>query len=226
MAGVRSAMTLKRHSPGRRRRVSSLAARPALCDPLNVAKPFQYLRESIRFVFLDRDGVLNRKMPEGSWVTSPACFEMLDGAAAAIAALNRLGIRIIVVTNQRGIAAGLYSEAGLSAVHEHMRALLVAEHAHLDAIYYCPHDRDACDCRKPKPGMLLQAFADFPGAGPGNSLMIGDSLSDIKAGRATGMATVFIDGDASTQSPGANTARSLADYCSDSLASFVQAAFG
>jgi D-glycero-D-manno-heptose 1,7-bisphosphate phosphatase len=180
----------------------------------------------VRFVFLDRDGVLNRKMPEGNWVTSPGLLDMLDGAAAAVATLNQLGIRIIVVTNQRGIAAGFYTEAGLAAVHEHMRARLAAENAQVDAIYYCPHDRNACDCRKPKPGMLLQAFGDFPGSGPANSLMIGDSLSDIEAGRAAAIPTVFIDGDASNQSPGAAKARSLADYCSGSLAAFVQAAVG
>ena len=209
-----------------RRGDSELAAPAALCDPVHVPRVKRDLRESVRFVFLDRDGVINRKMPEGEWVTTPAQFEMLDGSAAAIAALNRLGTRIIVVTNQRGIAAGLYSEAGLATIHEHMRTLLAAENAHLDAIYYCPHDRVACSCRKPQPGMLLKAFEDFPGATPANSLMIGDSLSDIEAGRAAGMRTVFIEGDASTQSPGAMQARALADHCSSSLAAFVEATFG
>lgn len=165
-------------------------------------------------------------MPEGEWVTSPAMLVMLDGAAEAIAILNRLGIRVVVVTNQRGIAAGSYNEADLAAIHEHLRGLLAAKAAHLDAIYYCPHDHNACECRKPKPGMLLRAFEDFPDAAPANSLMIGDSLSDIEAGRAAGVATVFIEGDASTQSPGAVKARSLADCRSASLAAFTEAAFG
>ena len=176
-------------------------------------------------MFLDRDGVINRKMPEGKWVTSTAELEMLKGAAAAISVLNRLSIRVIVVTNQRGVAAGLYSEAELVAIHVHLQALLANGNAHVDAIYYCPHDRGECDCRKPKPGMLLKAFADFPGAGPSNSLMVGDSLSDIEAGLAAGMPTVLIEGDPSTQSPGTVKARTLATYCSGSLNDFVMTNF-
>lgn len=181
--------------------------------------------ERTRFVFLDRDGVINRKMPEGAWVTTPAQFEMLEGVAAAIAVLNRRGVRVIVVTNQRGIAVGLYSEAELARIHACMQSLLADEGAQVDAIYYCPHDREACACRKPKPGMLLQAFKDFPGAGAANSLLIGDSLSDIEAGQAVGMPTVFIRGDASTRASGAAKALSLATSSAASLAEFVAANF-
>ena len=160
-------------------------------------------------------------MPEGEWVTSVAHFRMLPGAAAAIANLNHLGVKVIVVTNQRGIAAGLYSAPQPFPIHEHMKVLLRNEGAGIDAIYHCPHDREGCSCRKPKPGMLLQGFHDFPEANPLNSLMIGDSLSDIEAGRAAGMLTVFIEGDARTQAGGAPAARTLAAYCSPSLASFI-----
>ncbi len=187
--------------------------------PLHVA-------EDTRFVFLDRDGVINRKMPEGAWVTTPAEFEMLEGAAAAVATLNRRDIRVVVVTNQRGIAVGLYSEAELATIHTHMQSLLADEGARVDAIYYCPHDRESCACRKPKPGMLLQAFEDFPGADPTNSLLIGDSLSDIEAGRAVGMPTVFIHGEASTRSSGAAKALALSTYNAASLSAFVTANFG
>lgn len=187
--------------------------------PLHVA-------EHTRFVFLDRDGVINRKMPEGAWVTTPAEFEMLEGAAAAIATLNRRDIRVVVVTNQRGIAVGLYSEAELASIHTHMQSLLADAGARVDAIYYCPHDRESCACRKPKPGMLLQAFVDFPGADPTNSLLIGDSLSDIEAGRAVGMPTVFIHGEASTRSSGAAKALALSTYNAASLSAFVTANFG
>lgn len=185
----------------------------------------QSLQNVIRFVFLDRDGVVNRKMPEGEWVTMPAQFEMLEGVAEAIATLNRLDIKVIIVTNQRGIADGLYSEEQLTGIHEHLRELLAKQSAHVDAIYYCPHERNACDCRKPKTGMFLQAFAAFPGASPANSLMVGDSLSDIEAGSAIGMPTAFIEVGAH-QSPGASKARTLATYRAASLSEFVRTWFG
>jgi D-glycero-D-manno-heptose 1,7-bisphosphate phosphatase len=214
-------MTTTQQPLGCQKPPQALAGQRALCHALSVPNLPQSLSERIRFVFLDRDGVINRKMPEGQWVTSPAQVEMLEGAAAAIAKLNRLGIRVIVVTNQRGIAVGLYSESELFAIHGHLRALLASQDAQLDAIYYCPHDRQGCACRKPKPGMLLQAFDDFPAANASNSLMIGDSLSDVQAGQAAGLPTVFIDGDLSTQAAGASQARALATYCSGSLASFI-----
>ena len=184
---------------------------------------------AIEYVFLDRDGVINRKLPEGQYVTRWNKFELLPGVAAAIATLNRSGRKVIVVTNQRGIALGRMSEADLCAIHEQLRGELARLGATLDAIYYCPHGRDECDCRKPKTGMIDEAFRDFPEAAPGNSVLIGDSLSDMQCGHRAGMATVFVAGEGTAQdgemakerNSEAETAKQMADAVTGSLSDAV-----
>src|SRR5450755_4334057 len=104
---------------------------------------------AIKFVFLDRDGVINRKAPDGEYVTSWQDIQILSGAERAIALLNRAGCKVIVVTNQRGIALGRYSESYRFSIHEKLHAHLGTFDAHLDAIYHCPHDYGQCTCRKP-----------------------------------------------------------------------------
>jgi D-glycero-D-manno-heptose 1,7-bisphosphate phosphatase len=153
---------------------------------------------AIKFVFLDRDGVINRKAPDGEYVTSWQDIQILSGAERAIALLNRAGRKVIVVTNQRGIALGRYSESDLFSIHEKLHAHLGSFGAHLDAIYYCPHDHGQCTCRKPEIGMFEKAFRDFPEARPQNSVMIGDSNSDIVAGASAGMKTILITDKPST----------------------------
>ena len=96
-------------------------------------------------VFLDRDGVLNEKMPEGSYVTSPAGFHILPGIPGAIARLNQAGLRVVVVTNQRGIALGLYSSADVDAIHSALQQALISHGAHIDAFFLCPHDKSQCN---------------------------------------------------------------------------------
>src|SRR5580698_7888929 len=155
-------------------------------------------------VFLDRDGVLNRKLPEGAYVSDWAQFEWLPGAVDAIARMNRAGLTVIVVSNQRGIALGRLTGA------------------QLDAIYYCPHDNGQCNCRKPGTGLFEQAMKDFPQVKPENSVVIGDSLSDIQAGQRLGMKTIFIEGEADRQKLGANTAAATADAVAGSLLEAVQ----
>lgn len=151
---------------------------------------------NIDFVFLDRDGVLNQKARPGEYITSCEELIVLPGVPEAIAALNRSGRKVIVVTNQRGVALGLYTVDDLAKIHEKLRKVLAAGGAYLDAIYFCPHDTGQCDCRKPGTGMFEQAFQDFPDATPKRSLMVGDSLRDIEAGRLAGMATAFVsEGD-------------------------------
>jgi D-glycero-D-manno-heptose 1,7-bisphosphate phosphatase len=137
--------------------------------------------------------VLNRKPPAGKYVTRWAEFELLPGVQQALARINRSGRKAIVVTNQRGVALGLYSQEHLVDIHERMRQSLAAHGAQLDAIYVCPHDEGQCSCRKPMTGLFEQAFRDFPAASAGNSVMIGDSLRDIEAGRRAGMRTVLVD---------------------------------
>ena len=141
------------------------------------------LRTALRTVFLDRDGVLNRKMPEGQYVTGWGHFELLDGVPEAIARLNQAGLRVLVVTNQRGVALGLYSAADVDAIHAQLQQTLAQYGAHIDGFYFCPHDKRECNCRKPLPGLFEQAQAQFPEIEPESSLIVGDSLSDIEFGR-------------------------------------------
>lgn len=182
-----------------------------------------FFSRGIRTVFLDRDGVLNRKMPEGKYVTSWSEFEMLPGVPEAIGRLNRAGMRVIVVSNQRGVARGLYTVADVEAIHTELQSLLKARGAHVDGFYFCPHDKQACTCRKPLPGMFAQAQKDFPDIDAAQGAMIGDSLSDIEFGRRLGMLTVFIDGDPERQKAGAREAGAGTDLRFASLAAAVDA---
>ena len=142
-----------------------------------------------RAAFLDRDGVINRKAPEGQYVTRWEEMHFLPDAAGAIALLNQAGFRVIVVSNQRCVAKGLVTERELESLHERMCGALSRSGATIDAVYYCPHElRPPCGCRKPKPGLLLNAArahsVDLPA-----SWMIGDSEIDVEAGRNAGCKT-------------------------------------
>ena len=176
----------------------------------------------VRTVFLDRDGVINEKAPEGEYVCRPEQLKLLEGAAEAIARLNRAHVRVIVVSNQRGVALGLYSIEDLRTIQAAMKEMLAAKGAHLDGIYFCPHDRGTCNCRKPLPGLFEQAQADCPEIDPASSVMIGDSLSDVEFGRALDMRTIFIEGPPERQKPGAERAREFADGQAKSLAAAVE----
>lgn len=179
------------------------------------------LKYAVQTVFLDRDGVVNEKMPEGSYVTCWAEFRFLPGVAEAIRKLNRAGLRVIVVSNQRGVALGLYTAADVEAMHASLQRILQSHGAHVDGFYFCPHDKLQCNCRKPLPGLFELAVVQFPEISASSSVMIGDSLSDIEFGRRLGMRTVFIDGDAKHQKPGANAARESANMRCASLSEAV-----
>jgi histidinol-phosphate phosphatase family protein len=174
---------------------------------------------NIEYVFLDRDGVLNSKPALGQFVTRWEEFHLLPGVEDALAQLNRSGRKVIVVTNQRGVALGLYSLVNLAQMHQQLRERLAAHGAHIDAIYVCPHNDGECDCRKPLTGLFEQAFRDFPEANALNSVMVGDSLRDIQAGAALGMRTVLIDVGSSLEVFAA--ARERATIKVASLAEFV-----
>lgn len=141
-------------------------------------------------VFLDRDGTLNEKPPEGDYVKSPSELRMLPGAARAVAQLNRAGLRTVLVTNQRGVARGLLTRADVDAVHERLAAELAVHGAHLDAVLVCPHEAGTCDCRKPGTGLFEQARVAEPRIDLTRSVVVGDAASDVEAGRAAGMLTV------------------------------------
>ena len=151
-------------------------------------------------VFLDRDGVLNQNF---GYVYRPAELVWIEGAREAVRRINRAGLLAVVVTNQSGVARGYYSEADVLALHAHMASELAAAGARVDAFYYCPYHEQAVDSRyaavdhpdrKPNPGMLLRAIAEL-GIDPAQSLVIGDSKSDLEAGRRAGLrGALFADG--------------------------------
>ena len=184
---------------------------------------------TLRTVFLDRDGVLNRKLPEGEYVSAWEHFNLLPGAAEAIAKLKWAGLRILIVSNQRGVALGLYRAEDVDRIHAQLQEELAAHGAQIDGFYFCPHDKGACNCRKPLPGLFQQAQSQFPDIQAETSLMIGDSLSDIKFGRNLGMNTIFIDGDIKAREcrkPGARRAAELADKRFDTLIDAVEDLLG
>jgi D-glycero-D-manno-heptose 1,7-bisphosphate phosphatase len=180
----------------------------------------------VRYVFLDRDGVLNRKMPEGVYVAEWAQFAWLPGAIEALVRMKRAGQTVIVVSNQRGIALRRITTTQLECLHERMQDDLARNDARLDAIYCCPHDYGECHCRKPDTGLFEQAFQNFPQADAGNSVLIGDSLSDIQAGLRLGMKTIFIQGEPNRQKEGAEVAATLADAVASSLLQAVEVHLG
>lgn len=149
----------------------------------------------IRWVFLDRDGTLNVKPPDGEYIERPDALELLPGAGEAVRMLNRAGLWTGVVTNQRGIALGRMTSDDLDAIHERLRHLLHLEGAFLDAIYACPHEIDACDCRKPRPGLLLKAQIENPALDFARAAIVGDSPSDAQTGGRLGLTTVLIAGE-------------------------------
>ena len=144
-------------------------------------------------IFLDRDGVLNRRIVD-DYVTSVAELEILPGVPEALALLSKLGFRLVVVTNQRGIAIGRMTLEDVSGVHAFLSAEAAGAGARLEEFYVCPHDRDeGCACRKPAPGLLDQAHQREPVARE-QSWLIGDSDSDILAGKARGVRTIKVAG--------------------------------
>src|SRR5260370_15179686 len=157
-----------------------------------------------RAVFLDRDGVISEKARDGEYVTRWEDLHLLAGVIEGIAQLNRAGLRVIVVTNQRCVAKGLLTEAELEKLHRQMCEHLAPAGATIDAIYYCPHELEpACDCRKPAPGMLLEA-ARTHALDLATSCMIGDAGSDIQAGKNAGCRTVRLSGKKRTENEAAD----------------------
>ena len=157
-----------------------------------------------RAIFLDRDGVINRYAYNAEFGTvdtpaTPEQFELLDGAAEAIAELNQLGLPVFVVSNQPGIAKGKFTPALLDAITEKMVKQLGAAGAHVDEVLYCLHHPEAalaeyrsdCDCRKPKPGLILRAAKKWKIDLPG-SFLVGDGVQDILAGHAAGVTTILV----------------------------------
>ncbi len=144
-------------------------------------------------VFLDRDGTIN---VEKNYLHLWSDWEWLPGSIDAIRAFNDAGSLVVVVTNQAGIARGFYSAADVDRLHRQADVVLAQHDARIDRYYYCPHHPEygtdrSCDCRKPKPGMLLRAQQDLD-IDLRNSWIIGDKLTDIKAGQAVNVRGVLV----------------------------------
>jgi D-glycero-D-manno-heptose 1,7-bisphosphate phosphatase len=141
------------------------------------------------FILLDRDGTLN---VERDYLSDPDQLELLPGVPAALRRLRDLGFGLVVVTNQSGIGRGYFTSGTVDLIHDRLRCLLAAEGASLDGIYVCPHGPDdGCDCRKPLPGMVRQAAADW-GFDPKASIVIGDKDADIDLGRSVGARSILV----------------------------------
>ena len=144
-----------------------------------------------RCLFLDRDGVINVAPPSGEYIKSWDEFQLLPEVVAWIRLFKAAGYLAIVITNQRGIALGQYSEKDLQALHEKMRTALAEQGALLDDIFYCPHAENACDCRKPQPGMVMQAQKKW-NIDLGASLLIGDGERDRLIAERCGIPFVLV----------------------------------
>jgi len=154
-------------------------------------------------VFLDKDGTLIQNVPYNA---DPAKIQFAAGALSAVQLLHQCGFALYVISNQAGVALGLFPAQGLDAVAQRLRALLAASDVPLSGIYFCPHHPEgriaaytvACGCRKPQPGLLLRAAREHD-IDLSRSWMIGDILDDIEAGRRAGCRTVLIDNGNETQ---------------------------
>ncbi|BDG07178.1 D-glycero-alpha-D-manno-heptose-1,7-bisphosphate 7-phosphatase [Anaeromyxobacter paludicola] len=169
-----------------------------------------------RAAFLDRDGVL---IEEVHHLHRAEDVRLIPGAAAAVRRLRELGLAVVVVTNQSAVARGLCSEEELAGIHARLRELLRADGADWDDLLYCPHHptegvgryRTACDCRKPSPGMLLEA-ARRHALDLGRSFLVGDKASDLEAARRVGCAAVLVrTGHGARQPPGTPSDAVVAD---------------
>jgi D-glycero-D-manno-heptose 1,7-bisphosphate phosphatase len=154
-------------------------------------------------VFLDKDGTLLEDVP---FNVDPRRMKLAEGAPAALGALAETGLPLFVVSNQSGVARGLFEARALEAVERRLREMFAECGAHMEGFYYCPHHPLAaiqsyavlCCCRKPEPGMIFRAAAEH-GIDPANSWMVGDILDDIEAGRRAGCTTILVDNGNETE---------------------------
>lgn len=156
-----------------------------------------------RAVFLDKDGTLVENVP---YNVEPDLVRLAPGVADGLRALHDAGYRLIVITNQSGVARGYFPEAALAAVNRCLNTLLADQGVFLSGFYYCPHHPDGvvpgynrvCNCRKPKPGLILHAARDL-GIDLSQSWFVGDILNDVEAGRRAGCRTILIDNGGETE---------------------------
>jgi D-glycero-D-manno-heptose 1,7-bisphosphate phosphatase len=173
-------------------------------------------------VFLDRDGTVNEEV---DFLTSPLDLHLIPRSAEAIRRANDLGLRVIIVTNQSGVARGLLTEAALLDVHRALTERLAAENARVDGIYYCPHHpsegidgyRKECDCRKPNTGMIDRAVREFR-IDPARSYVIGDRMIDVALAKNAGARAILVlTGYGSAERGLCERDRMPLDYVADDL---------
>jgi len=154
------------------------------------------MKERSLAIFLDRDGTINEDV---NFLSSPEQLVLIDGSAEAIRLANEIGLKVIVFTNQSGIARGYFTEEDLKKIHKRLDEMLAEKGARIDAYYYCPHHptegngnyKVECECRKPKDGMLKKASRE-KNIDLKNSFVVGDRCIDIEAGKAAGATTILV----------------------------------
>jgi len=153
-------------------------------------KKFPDTKPTIKAVFLDRDGTINKNEPE--YVHKKEDFKFLPGVLQSLKKLSQSDYKIIIVTNQSGIGRGYYTEKDLQKLHQWMLDYLKKENIRIDKIYYCPHHpKDNCSCRKPRTGMLEKAVKDF-GINLSKSWIVGDDKRDIAMGKEVNLRTILL----------------------------------
>ena len=170
-----------------------------------------------RFAMLDRDGTL---IHERHYLSDPNDVELLPGAVEGLLSLRKMGLGLVVLTNQSGVGRGYFDVARLELVHARMNSLLAQEGVEVDGIYYCPHrPEDLCPCRKPRPGLVNRAASELRFQ-PGDGFMIGDKAIDVQLGRAVGATTFLVLTGYGKQERG--VAAGYADHVADDLAQVAE----
>ncbi|OGB90771.1 hypothetical protein A2625_06990 [candidate division WOR-1 bacterium RIFCSPHIGHO2_01_FULL_53_15] len=154
------------------------------------------MQEKGKAVFLDRDGTI---IEDTGYITSPAEIKFIPGSIEAIKKLNEAGYKVIVISNQAGVARGILSENMVQTIDKAIYRQVLSGGGHIDASYYCPHHpehgvypyKQICECRKPRPGLIKKAVKEKEIELAG-SFMVGDKSSDIETGQCTGLKTVFV----------------------------------
>jgi len=165
-----------------------------------------------RFVILDRDGTI---IEEREYLSDPDEVTLIPGVGAGLRDFQKMGLGLVVITNQSGVGRGFFDQLQLDRVHERLRKLLETESVHLDGIYVCPHKpEDDCVCRKPKLGLFEKAAKDL-GFSLNSSIVIGDKASDMEMGRTAGATTVLVRTGYGSETEKA----AVADFVIDDLAS-------
>jgi D-glycero-D-manno-heptose 1,7-bisphosphate phosphatase len=161
-----------------------------------ISKTEKFLQPK-KVIFIDRDGVINKKAPRAEYVKSWDEFEFIPGSIEALMLLVEHDYKIFIVTNQAGIARGAMTERDLKKIHANLEKELEKHNVKIEGIYYCPHGwNEECECRKPKPGMFFQAAREHD-LDLTKSIFIGDDERDLQAGDAAGCRTILVNSELS-----------------------------